>query len=107
MLDSDTVVREFKQQSLYNLYFRTNTLTEGRNALICLAIVFPQRWILYELNHEDWYAIKQRNQTIYRLLALLKIVIYIKPQADNVHRVSSINKYTLLILISYGVAKHR
>ena len=63
------VVSEFKLQSGYYIHLRTNTFEKSMNPLILsgyklnnTAIILLHGWIWYQITHEGWYAIKQRNQ---------------------------------------------
>ena len=63
-------VSEFEFQSRYYIHFRTNTLWKGMNPftpppiymLNSTITVLLQGWLRHQITHEDWYAIKRRNQ---------------------------------------------
>ena len=66
ILDCNIVVSEFELLSRYCIHFWTNMLGEGinpSNGLNGTTSVRLHLWLWYEVTHEVWYAIKQRNQT--------------------------------------------
>ena len=70
-LDCDIAISEFELKSSYSVHFWTNTLGKGMNPLIlhsnCVFIsttaALLRICLWHEITHEDWYAIKQWNQT--------------------------------------------
>ena len=84
IMDYDIVVREFKPKSCYHIHFRANTIWEGYEALYLSSCGlnsitdFLLQGRLWQITHEGWYAIKQRNQPIQLSLSLyIYIYIYI------------------------------
>ena len=55
----DLIVRKFKFPSYQCVHFRTNMLGNDENTFIIPAVLL--QWLWYEIPHQGWYAIKQRN----------------------------------------------
>ena len=68
VLDSDTVVNEFKPQLLYYVHFWTNILGKDMDPLIppvmreiVPLLFFYKDGLCHWIVHDGWYVIKQRN----------------------------------------------
>ena len=69
LLDCDILVKQFELQSSYYVHFRTNTCRKRKDSFDLLpsfglnntTTVFLQGCIWHKITHEDYYAIKRKN----------------------------------------------